>query len=125
MSIASRLHRWWATLGRRDEFSELSDFEVSRIATDVGVSAPELHELSLRGPDAGALLPRRLRALDLDPTKLAHERPAEFRDMQRLCSLCESEGRCEHDLSQNVPGDWHTYCPNASAIRALRVAYEA
>jgi hypothetical protein len=73
---------------RRDELAGLNESEVGRIATEVGISAGELRELNRRGPDATALLPRRLQALHLDPERLAVERWAEFRDMQRLCSLC-------------------------------------
>jgi hypothetical protein len=66
------------------------------------------------------LLPRRMAALRLDPDTVAHDEPAAFRDLLRLCAACESPELCEWHLRQD-PGDpaWQNYCPNAARFRAL------
>jgi hypothetical protein len=119
--LGNDLRRWWSHLVRQAELRDLAENDAARIAGDAGVSIGDLYALDRRGPDAAAQLPRRLRAVHLDPDALAVEHTAEFRDMQRLCSLCESKGRCERDLSRNPRDEiWSYYCPNASTIDALR-----
>jgi hypothetical protein len=61
-----------------------------------------------------------MEALGLDPNEVAHTEPQTLHDMQRLCSMCSSHGRCARDLSRN-PADpaWKDYCPNAGTLDAL------
>jgi hypothetical protein len=120
-NVADGIRQWWTGMFRQSELDRLGELGVERIATEAGVSVNDLYELTRHGPDSAELLSRRLRALDLDPALIAHEQPQDFRDMQRLCSLCESKGRCERDLSLNPENSiWSYYCPNAETIRALR-----
>jgi hypothetical protein len=122
-NLINRFRRWWLGISRRDEFRGLNESEIVRIAGDVGVSVGELRELSRLGPDAAEQLSRRLQALGWAPEELATARLSEFRDMQRLCALCQSKGQCAQDLSHDpLSADWSSYCPNASAIRALKAA---
>jgi hypothetical protein len=120
-SFTKQVQNWVSGFLRRAELDRLSKFEISRIAGDARASIGELYELSSRGPEAAALLPRRMRVLGLHEATIAHDEPATLHDMQRLCSLCASHRRCERDLGRD-PGDsiWWTYCPNASNFRALR-----
>jgi hypothetical protein len=105
------------------ELSSLSAFEVGRIANDLGVTTSELRELSRKGSDASSRLVRRLEALGLDSEKVARENPLEFRDMQRLCALCDRHGRCARDLSRDPGSDvWQLYCPNAGTIREVQAS---
>ena len=117
----SGLWDWLTRISRREELEALGDSDVVRIAGEIGVSAGELRELHRRGPQAASRLLRRLEAVGLDPGKLAAESQLEFRDMQRLCALCDRHGRCSRDLSRD-PEDsrWESYCPNAPTIRDLR-----
>ena len=95
--------------------------EIERIAHDVGLSAGELHQLAVRGPDAAKLLFERLSALNLDADALAKSDASTMRDLQRLCSSCVSKKRCQLDLML-VPDDphWRQYCPNAGTLDAVR-----
>jgi hypothetical protein len=119
--ITRQVRNWLSSFSRRAELDRLDKFELSRIAGDARASIGELYELSSRGPEAAALLPRRMRALGVDEAALAHDEPGTLHDMQRLCSLCNSRRRCERDLDSD-PGSagWQTYCPNAGTFRALR-----
>jgi len=122
-NLIASLAAWWrqhANHGVCDNFAALSSEEIARIAQDVGLSASELRTLSGYCADAADLLDRRLSAVGLDPKELAHTVPAEMRDMERLCTLCRSKGRCARDLGAD-PDDpvWRQYCPNEATITQL------
>jgi len=93
---------------------------VKRIAKDSGLSPADLRALVSLGPNANVLLERRIVALDLDPGEVSEIAPNTFRDLQRVCSFCESHGRCLRDLAHN-PADtaWKDYCPNVDKLMAL------
>jgi hypothetical protein len=133
MNISSELHkpdslreriirRWRGWRARRADLAALSRCDAAeseRIARDTGVDSAGLHDLVARGGDAD-LLPRRMAALGLDADATARQEAAVMRDMQRLCSLCQSKGRCEHDLDVAARAPhWETYCPNAGVLSDL------
>jgi hypothetical protein len=93
---------------------------VKRIANDSGLSPADLRALVSLGPNATVLLERRIVALELDPGEVSEIAPNTFRDLQRVCSFCESHGRCLRDLARN-PADtaWKDYCPNVDKLMAL------
>src|SRR4051794_8256008 len=70
--------------------------------------------------NAAELLEKRLHALGLSSAELAQTAQAELRDMERLCTLCQSKRRCARDLANN-PDDpaWHRYCPNEQTLTSL------
>ena len=70
--------------------------------------------------DAADLLDRRLEACGLSAADLAQTAAAELRDMERLCTTCESKGRCARDYAAD-PTDpvWLEYCPNHDTITQL------
>lgn len=96
--------------------------EVQRIATDIGMSVAELRELAKLGPKSAELLLRRMTALDLDRKEVAQVQPQTFRDLQRICTLCESHRQCARDLLRDArdPG-WEGYCPNVATLKTLNV----
>lgn len=102
------------------ELKCLGEEAVERMAKDMGVTAPELHQLARMGPGAAALLRRRMVELDLDPAEVARLEPHTLQDLQRVCTMCEHHRRCARDLSQH-PADsaWKDYCPNAATLEAL------
>ena len=59
-------------------------------------------------------------ALDLDPVEVSKVAPETFRDLQRVCSFCQSHRRCLRDLTRD-PGksEWKDYCPNVETLMAL------
>lgn len=94
--------------------------EAERIARDVGLAPAELRVIAAKRPDAADLLPQRLAALQLDAGKIAFTEGAVLRDLQRVCTACDSKGRCARDLACNPSSsDWRDYCPNSDTLSSL------
>jgi len=94
--------------------------EVEHIARDVRMTPAELRAVTKQGPGAANLLLERMAALDLDPAEVVQVGPQTFRDLQRVCSLCESKRRCVRDLAHDAAApQWQNYCPNAQTLMAL------
>ncbi|MGA2566623.1 MAG: hypothetical protein ABSF41_07325 [Pseudolabrys sp.] len=97
-----------------------AESEVERIANDIGMSASELRRLASLGPESADLLLRRMAALDLDRKEVAQVEPQTFRDLQRICTLCESHRQCARDLLRDASNPvWEDYCPNVATLRTL------
>lgn len=115
--------RWRQRIGERRELEKFSADEVARYAQDVGVSSADLHALVGRGDDNTPLLEHRMACLHIDRAELARTDPATLRDMQRLCSLCRSRGRCARDLADEDADptwqEWRDYCPNSTTLTIL------
>ncbi len=123
-SLIDAISKWWLNwTERRSALSELrcyAEEEIERSAKDLGVSAAEIHKLVSRGPEAANLLLRRMAALDLDRNEVSRAQPQDFRDLQRVCTLCESRRRCVRDLARDAADPaWQDYCPNAETLMAL------
>src|SRR5262245_37135713 len=123
-NVVVPLADWWRRHAYiRRNLSSLDAFapaEMERLAQDVGMTSADLRSLATRCSDAAGLLERRLSALGLNSAQLHRDRPAELRDMERLCTLCASKGRCARDLSAD-PGNpvWRNYCPNEQSLAEL------
>src|ERR1700690_61749 len=117
------IKQWWLSLSGNSPASGLAccaESEVERIAKDFGMPASEIRRLASLGPESAELLSRRMAALDLDRKEVAQTHPQTFRDLQRICTLCESHRQCTRDLTRDSgdPG-WEEYCPNVATLRAL------
>ena len=122
-SPAEVVSQWWQSWTSNAPASDLAccaEGEVERIAKDIGMPASEIRRLANLGPESAELLSRRMAALQLDRKEVAQTHPQTFRDLQRVCTLCESHRQCARDLSRDSgdPG-WEDYCPNAATLRAL------
>ena len=97
--------------------------EMERIARDVGVSGADLSILAGKWPDAADQLYWRMSEIKLDRKEVTHADPQVMRDLQRVCTVCRSKRRCEHELAKN-PSDpaWEKYCPNATTLSAWRLS---
>jgi hypothetical protein len=105
----------------RLRLDECDGYELACIAKDVGLSASELRSMVRLGPDAASLLLDRMTALRLDAEAAAKNGYSTMRDLQRLCSSCESKKRCKHDLAlKRDDPEWLQYCPNSGTLAALR-----
>lgn len=103
-----------------DDLQRCAEGEIERIARDNGLSVSEFRTLASLGPNAADLLERRMAALDLDPVEVSQIAPHTFRDLQKLCSLCKSHGRCLRELARDPANEaWKDYCPNAETLLAL------
>ncbi len=119
-----RLAHWWRSWnGRRRtlvDFDGCGPAEMERIARDVGVSGADLFILAGKWPDAADLLYWRMNEIKLDRKEVTQVDPQVMRDLQRVCTVCGSKRRCEHELANN-PSDpaWQKYRPNATTLWAL------
>lgn len=104
-----------------DALYRLGQQEIERFAQDCGVSAAEFRGLARLGPNATDLLERRMEVLGLDPIAVSKAAPRTFRNLQRVCSFCETAGRCQRDLGRDPTASaWKDYCPNAKLLTALQ-----
>ncbi len=115
--------QWWQVWtgnAPAADFTCCAEGEVERIARDIGMPASEIRRLASLGPESAELLLRRMAALDLDRKKVAQVEPQTFRDLQRICTLCESHRQCARDLLRDSSDPaWEDYCPNVATLRAL------
>jgi hypothetical protein len=122
--LIDAISNWWSEWTQsRSAVSELeccAKEDIERTAKDLGVSSDELLKLVSRGPDAANLLLKRMAALDLDRSEVSRTEPQVFRDLRRVCSLCESRRRCVRDLARDSSDPvWQEYCPNAKTLMML------
>lgn len=98
-----------------------SSVEFSRIAGDLGVAPETLDEFVRKGPHAADELPRLLRELGIDLTKLAKAHPQLLVDMQRVCAFCGKKKICNRNLASHTSGEnYKSYCENAETIDAIK-----
>ena len=87
------MRQWWRNWRANPRLAELAccgEYEVERMARDLGMPVCELRKLADHGPKAAGLLARRMVALNLDSNEVAATAPGTLQDLQRLCTLCES-----------------------------------
>jgi len=80
-AIANWVKRYREAIGLRNELANCTPEQVALIARDMGLSPGELLSVAAKGPHAADELPKLLRALGVDPQKLASEDPATMRDL--------------------------------------------
>lgn len=109
-------------LKRQREFAELDGLgadQRDRVAHDLGVSSGELETLVRKSHDP-VELPQMLAALGIDEAALHRAEPAMLRDMERVCSLCESVDACRYALGQGIADHaYFQFCPNAETLKTL------
>ena len=123
-SLIGRALDWWHEVRdswqRMHELEMLSDFEIERMASDIGITTDELLRMAALPVDATELLDRRLTALALDPADIRRLSSLLMADLRRNCALCKEKSRCAEDLAQEPhERHWETYCPNAGTLRTL------
>src|SRR5262245_26283301 len=102
-SLLARIREWWG----RDDLSGLDRREVERIGAELGLPVADLRDLAARGPEAAALLARRMTALGLTRGDVERTALGLMRDLERTCSCCGNKGRCARDLANRpVNQDW-------------------
>jgi hypothetical protein len=125
-AIADWVQKYRYAVGLRKELAECGAEEVAHMARDLRVSPRELLSLASKGSHAADQLPKLLRALGVDPDKLASDDPIMMRDLGRICITCGHKSQCEHDLASGaIAQRYHAYCPNAMSLEALFDAMQA
>ena len=119
-AIATWVRNYREAIGLRNEMANCTPEEVAAIARDMGLTSEELLSVTAKGPQAANELPRLLRALGVDPDKLASQDPGMMRGLQRICITCGHKGQCRHDLAKGTAAShYRDYCPNAISLDAL------
>lgn len=110
-----------ARIFSRSEVAGLDPCQVQELARDVGVTTDDLYRLDRVGAHVRVLMPRRLSHEGVNPAVVQAEWPSVWKDLQRVCSVCESKDVCRHDLdtAPNAAG-WQYYCSNEGTIKLLR-----
>jgi uncharacterized protein YjiS (DUF1127 family) len=109
-------------LKRRRDRAELNALDIGereRVAHDLGVGAPELDYL-VRVAHDPVELSRMMAAIGIDEEALKRAQPALRREIERVCSLCETTTLCRHELASGTAGvSYRYFCPNAEELKAL------
>lgn len=115
-----RLAQWWRDLTTVPLTTSVGGDEAVKIASDVGLSVPELETVRHMGKAAAYPMYKRLASLGLDEQQIAHDEPGVLNDLQRVCSFCAEKRQCVHELRTD-PSDthWQDYCPNMPTFEAL------
>ena len=116
---------WWRkhaeVRDNQSSFDALGADELARVAQDVGIPASDLRKLAQHCADAADLLEYRITSLGLSASELGRDAPAQLRDMERLCTMCEHKGRCARDLAADSSDPiWRRYCPNEPTLSELQ-----
>ena len=120
VEVMSQWWQSWTSNGPALDHAFCAEGEVERIAKDIGLPASEIRRLASLGSKSAELLLRRMAALDLDRKEVAQVEPQAYRDLQRICTLCESHRQCSRDLLRDSSNPaWEEYCPNVETLRAL------
>jgi len=123
-AIARWVDRYRTILDPMRQFGSCTADEVRAMAHDLSLTPADLVTLTRNGPESARLLVELLKALGVDPKKLANQDPAMMRDLQRLCVSCGYKRQCEHDLREgSSAAHYAEYCPNAYTLGLLFESY--
>jgi hypothetical protein len=115
--------QWWRErrlLGRAGELGEMDDYELARMAGELGISRADLVMLANDGSGSSQLMQRMLASHHLAAETLERDLPDVYRDMAVHCAACTSKSRCSHELDAGTAArNADSFCPNSETIRAL------
>lgn len=119
-AIADWVTRYRNATRTGEDFQHCDPGEVRRVASELGMTPRQLHDLAGRGPGSADLLQKMLGALHVDAKAIRDRDPLLMRDLQRLCVTCANKTRCQHELaSGGAAAHFHEFCPNAYTLDAL------
>jgi hypothetical protein len=119
-AVAAWVNKYREAIGTHTALGPCGPDDIKQIAKDLGVPVSEMREIIKKGPAGAALLQKMLVALQVDPKALANTNPLVVRDLQRLCTTCNNQKRCAHELAAGTAAaHFHEFCPNAFTLDAL------
>src|SRR5690349_9413932 len=81
-----------------DGLADFSPEELRHMAEDLSLAQSDLLALSPRARDNTVLLEGMMRAHGFDPERMRPGFVTLLRDLERVCTLCKSTGRCRREL---------------------------
>lgn len=103
------------------ELATCDSHELRRVASDLGLTVGELRTLASHGPGAADLLPKMLKAINIDVEAATRAEPLVMRDLQRVCSGCDHKQECaDHIAAGDAAQTYGAFCPNAETLAALK-----
>lgn len=119
-SIADWVNKFRGSIDNESGLPACDPEEVMAIANDLGITASDLQGLARKGPESIPLLRKMLAALNIDQQALINKDPLVMRDLQRLCTNCPDQKRCQQELDKDTAAEhFHEFCPNAFTLDAL------
>ena len=98
----------------------LSREELQHIGRDLSLAESDLLSLAAGARDNTVLMERMMRARGLDPDRMRRAFVTLSHDVERVCSLCRSTGRCRRELDAGTAAvHGHEYCPNTATFDDL------
>jgi len=117
--MAHGIREFFTNLFARPELEGLDPKQVEEIARDMNVTASDLYRLDQSGTEP-VLMPQRLSQEGVDPAVIQAEWPSVWKDLQRVCALCNSRKLCQEELDDMPQSQhWRGYCSNENTIHAL------
>jgi len=111
---------WLKHRREMNEIRQLDRADFDRIASDLRIAPDDLEELVRHGKHSADELPMMLQQLGINAEGLGRAQPLLFRDMERVCSLCNHKGQCDRDLADGTAAaNYHGYCANAATLESL------
>lgn len=118
--LVARWREYQANVAGIREMEACGPEMVAQMASELGMTAAELEQVVSHGAGADKLMARMIAAFGLNAGELQRRDPAMVRDMSILCSLCETKGRCVHELDAGTAAEHaHEFCPNAPTFELL------
>lgn len=122
--MIQEIRDFFSRIGQSFERSDLRGLDpqtVQGLARDIGVTTDDLYTLDRIGAEEPVLMPQRLSLEGVSPAVVQAEWPSVWKDLQRVCSLCESKDVCknEFELAPDA-NDWRRYCANEGTIKSLQ-----
>jgi len=94
------------------------DGALDRVLADARLSRADLEPMLSNHPASGRLLTQMAERLQI--CDRLHDDAVTERDMWRVCTLCESQGRCKHWLASGATEGYEDFCPNAELLNKMR-----
>jgi hypothetical protein len=102
------------------DLTALSRQELQRIAEDLSLAETDLRSFADGARNNTLLMQRMMRCRGLDPDRARDVHPTLLRDIERVCTLCRSTGKCRRELDAGTAAEhFRDYCPNAATFDDL------
>lgn len=118
--IFAKWREEWRASAELEELRSLDPDDVSRIASELNLTAAELDSVVANGAGAKRLMERMIEAFHLDYGKLTQQTPASLRAAEITCSRCSAKKRCSRELAAGTAAvNADLFCPNADFFQAF------